>query len=255
MRRSFGVFPQGGTGASEALTDSQQAPISVLYSYSRHQDPQQSGLDPRDQGRGFCLARKPAATGRLLLAYRNYHEFARGKPRRTLSSQLSGKLMDSTLSAPCAELAAFWRTGLAELTVAFAKRSLSSRFVGTFTALLPRMLGPRPPRSLPSFTLVSESGRPLKGIRNSGPGCLIFGSCPSSRHLHQLIRARRDRPRSFPRGLQHGARGPGLETSRPPLSRRPIEGLGKREKPQAPSNGARERHVLQARGDRGLVAH
>ena len=68
---------------------------------------------------------------------RNYHEFARGKPRRTLSSQLSGKLMDSTLSTPCAELAAFWRAGLAELTVAFAKRSLSSRFFGTFTALLP----------------------------------------------------------------------------------------------------------------------
>ena len=156
---------------------------------------------------GFCLARKQAATGRLLLAYRNYHEFARGKPRRTLSSQLSGKLTDATLSAPCAELAAFWPTGLAELAVAFAKRSLSSRFVGTFTALLPRMLGPRPPRSLPSFTLVSESGRPLKGIRNSGPGCLIFDSCPSSRHLHQLIRARRDRPRSFPRGLQHGLEG------------------------------------------------
>ena len=74
------------------------------------------------------------ATGRLLLAYRNYHEFARGKPRRTLSSQLSGKLTDSTLSAPCAELAAFWRAGLAELTVAFAKRSLSSRFVETFTS-------------------------------------------------------------------------------------------------------------------------
>ena len=119
----------------------------------------------------------------------------------------------------------------------------------------PSYVGPGPPRSLPRFTLVSESGGPLKGIRNSGAGCQIFGSCPSSRHLHQLIRARRDRPRSFPRGLQHGARGPGLETSRPPLSRRPIEGLGKREKPQAPSNGARERHVLQARGDRGLVAH
>jgi hypothetical protein len=68
------------------------------------------------------------------VAYRNYHEFARGKPRRTLSSQLSGKLTDSTLSAPCAESAAFWRAGLAELTVAFAKRSLSSRFVETFTA-------------------------------------------------------------------------------------------------------------------------
>jgi len=53
----------------------------------------------------------------------------------------------------------------------------------------PSYVGPRPPRSLPSFTLVSESGRPLKGIRNSDPGCLIFGSCPSSRHLHQLIRA------------------------------------------------------------------
>ena len=84
--------------------------------------------------------RNPAATGRLSLAYRNYHEFARGKPRRTLSSQLSGKLTDSTLSAPCAELA----VGLAELTVAFAKRTLSSRFVGTFTSLLPRMLGQGP---------------------------------------------------------------------------------------------------------------
>jgi hypothetical protein len=73
------------------------------------------------------------------VAYRNYHEFARGKPRRTLSSQLSGKLTDSTLSAPCAELAAFWRAGLAELTVAFAKRSLSSRFVETFTA--PPLIG------------------------------------------------------------------------------------------------------------------
>ena len=88
--------------------------------------------------------RKPAATGRLSLAYRNYHEFACGKPRRTLSSQLSGKLTDSTLSAPCAELAAFWRTGFAEFTVAFAKRTLSSRFVGTFTSLLPRMLGQGP---------------------------------------------------------------------------------------------------------------
>ena len=95
----------------------------------------------------------------------------------------------------------------------------------------PSYVGPGPPRSLPSFTLVSESGKPLKGIRNSGPGCLIFDSCPSSRHLHQLIRARRDRPRSFPRGLQHGARGPGLETSRPPLSRRPIEGLGEGQEP------------------------
>ena len=81
----------------------------------------------------FLEAHDTSGTGCLRVACRNYHEFARGKPRRTLSSQLSGKLTDSTLSAPCAELAA----GLAEFTVAFAKRSLSSRFFGTFTALLP----------------------------------------------------------------------------------------------------------------------
>jgi len=64
------------------------------------------------------------------------------------------------------------------------------------------------------------------------------------RHLHQFIRAGRDRPRPFPRGLQHGARGPGLETSRPPLSGRPIEGLGEGEEPQAPGNGARKARLL-----------
>ena len=119
-------------------------------------------------------------TGRLSVAHRNYHEFARGNPRRTLSSQLSGKLTDSTLSAPCAELAAFWRAGLAELTVAFAKRSLSSRFVDTFTTppLIVHWAGARSISA--ELSLVSESGRSLKGIRNSGPGVPIFGSCPSS---------------------------------------------------------------------------
>src|SRR5262249_21981623 len=91
----------------------------------------------RNFGRGFCLAPEAGGlTGRLSVVYCNYHGFARGKPSRTLSSQLSGKLTDSTHSTPCAELAAFWRAGLPELTVAFAKRSLSSRFVETFTALL-----------------------------------------------------------------------------------------------------------------------
>ena len=141
------------------------------------------------------VGKLPPMPGRLPrlpggVAYRNYHEFARGNPRRTLSSQLSGKLTDSTLSAPCAELAAFWRAGLAELTVAFAKRSLSSRFVDTFTTP-PLIVHWARARSISAeLTLVSESGRSLKGIRNSGPGVPIFGSCPSSRHLHQLISSR-----------------------------------------------------------------
>ena len=120
----------------------------------------------------FLEARDTSGTGCLRVAYRNYNEFARGKPRRTLSSQLSGKLTDSTLSAPCAELAAFWRAGLAEFTVAFAKRSLSSRFVDTFTTppLIVHWAGARSISA--ELTLVSESGRSLKGIRDSGPGCL-----------------------------------------------------------------------------------
>jgi len=38
--------------------------------------------------------------------------------------------------------------------------------------------------------------------------------------------------------------GPGLKAPRPPLSRRPVEGLGRGEEPQAPSKGAREGRVL-----------
>src|SRR5262249_51663656 len=108
------------------------------------------------------LCGQPAAdAGRLPrlpggVAHRNHHEFARGKPRRTLSSQLSGKLTDSTLSAPYAELAAVWRSGLAELTVAFAKRSLSSRFVETFT-IPPLIVRWARARSISAeLTLVSE---------------------------------------------------------------------------------------------------
>jgi len=61
-----------------------------------------------------------------------------------------------------------------------------------------------------------------------------------------------DGPRPFPRGLQHGTRRPGLETSRPPLSGRPIEGVGQGEEPQAPGNGAREGHVLMIGRQRDL---
>src|SRR6516164_9503168 len=89
-------------------------------------------------------ARSRRLTGRLSVAHRNYHEFACGKPRRTLSSQLSGKLMDSTLSAPCAELAAFWRAGLAE-HCRLCQALAFIAFRRDFHSSPPSYVGPGPP--------------------------------------------------------------------------------------------------------------
>ena len=51
-------------------------------------------------------------------------------------------------------------------------------------------------------------------------------------------------PDLFRAACNIGARGPGLETPRPPLSGRPVERLGQSEKSQPPSNGAREGRIL-----------
>jgi len=70
------------------------------------------------------------------LAKRNYHEFARGKPRRILSSQLSGKAMNSQFSAS-RRMGRFWACWFNRraLTVASGRRS-PSRCIVTFTAFL-----------------------------------------------------------------------------------------------------------------------
>jgi len=175
--------------------------------------------------------RKPAATGRLSLAYpqlpRVCPREAKADPVEPAFRQAHGR----NSLCPMCRVGCFLAHWFGRARCRLCQALAFIAFRRDFHSSPPSYVGPRPPRSLPSFTLVSESGRPLKGIRNSGPGCLTFGSCPSSRHLHQLLRTGRDRPRPFPRRLQHGARGPGLEASGPPLSRRPIEAL-------APRNGA-----------------
>ena len=93
---------------------------------------------------------------------------------------------------------------------------------------------------LNAFDILALNGDDLRSLRLSMRKAHLerLLTPRPGRHLHQFIRAGRDRPRPFPRGLQHGARGPGLKASRPPLSRRPVEGLGHGEEQQSPRYGA-----------------
>jgi hypothetical protein len=70
------------------------------------------------------------------------------------------------------------------------------------------------------------------------------------RQLPLSLRARRDRHRAVRRRLPPGPRGPGLETARPTLKRRPVEGLDQGQEPDTPGDGPRVLKRTIARGPR-----
>ena len=87
-----------------------------------------------------CFTRMPSASAssKFPVSLTSHHEFARGKPSWILSSQLSGKLTNSPLSATGVRKVVFWRACLAEraLIVGLARRSASSRCLEILTAYL-----------------------------------------------------------------------------------------------------------------------